>query len=371
MRNFTKILCVLLALVVAMTAASCSLSKQYAYQSDDIELPIGVYIYYLMSAYNQAQTLAQQSDLYDSETGKYDGKKSFLKMEITDEDDVTAIAEDWIKDKAAEQTKEAIAIYTKFNELGCTLDEASVESAKTYYQSYWDQGYSDQFEPYGIGFDSFFQAGYIISAMESDAFEAEYAADGPSAVSDEELSAFFAENYTSYKYFSVNLYTEVADETSEDGSTTSQPMTEEEIKAYQDAFEGYAATLSKGGSFDDVLAKYQEDNEITDDPHTENVEVIADDETDEIKTAVKDLKDGEAIVKTIGDSDEPKQMYLIYREPIANQLEAYTDPDQNRSTVISEMKHDAFHDLIDELVEQLNITLSSACNSYKPSMFEK
>ena len=103
MKNFTKILCVVLALVVALSAAACSLTQQYAYQKDDIELPIGTYIYYLYSAYNEAQNLAQQSDLYDSETGKYDGKKSFLKMEITDEDGETAVAEDWINDKAAEK----------------------------------------------------------------------------------------------------------------------------------------------------------------------------------------------------------------------------------------------------------------------------
>ena len=42
MKNFSKILCVVLALVIALSAASCSLSKQYAYQQDDIELPIGV-----------------------------------------------------------------------------------------------------------------------------------------------------------------------------------------------------------------------------------------------------------------------------------------------------------------------------------------
>ena len=85
MKNFTKILCVVLALVAALSVASCSLTKQYAYQKDDIELPIGVYVYYMYSSYNEAQTLAQKSDLYDAATGKYDGKKSFLKMEITDD----------------------------------------------------------------------------------------------------------------------------------------------------------------------------------------------------------------------------------------------------------------------------------------------
>ena len=129
MKNFTKILCVVLALVMALSVASCSLSKQYAYQKDGVELPIGVYVYYMYSAYNEAQTLAQKSDLYDAATGKYDGKKSFLKIEITDEDGNTAVAEDWITDKTKEKLQNAVAIETKFNELGCTVDQAELYPA--------------------------------------------------------------------------------------------------------------------------------------------------------------------------------------------------------------------------------------------------
>ena len=123
MRNFKKLLCVVLVLIVALSAASCSITPQNLYEKDDVKLPIGVYIFYLQQAYSEAQSYAQQSDKYDSATGKYDGKKSFLKMEITDSDDNTAIAEDWIKDKAKEYTQKAIALCVEFNNLGATVDE--------------------------------------------------------------------------------------------------------------------------------------------------------------------------------------------------------------------------------------------------------
>ena len=132
MKNFSKILCVVLALVVALSAASCAMAPQTAYEKDGIKLPIGVYIYYMYTAYTSAQGFAQKSDLYDASTGKYDGKKSFLKMEITDDDGNTAVAEDWIKNKADERTKEAVAIYTKFNELGCTIDQTELDNTRTY-----------------------------------------------------------------------------------------------------------------------------------------------------------------------------------------------------------------------------------------------
>lgn len=373
MKNFSKILCVVLALVMALSAASCALSPQYAYQQDDIEIPIGVYIYYLYSAYNTAQGYAQKSDLYDSETGKYDGKKSFLKMEITDDDGNTAVAEDWIINKAEEDLKNAVAINTKFNELGCTIDQTEIDSTQTYYKSYWDQSYAEQFEAYGVSFDSFFEAAYMLPVKESEAFKAEYGTDGPSAVSDEELSAYFKENYTSYKYFSANLYTSAAEDTTDGSAETASvntPLSEDEIAAYQKDFNSYASTLSEGGSYDDVVEKYKEAYDVTDDPTTANVEVIDADTTDELLKTIKDMKDGQAMTIEIGDDENSKQLYLLYREPIENQLEAYTDPEQHKDDVLSSMKHEEFDDLLKKLAEDMNITLSSACGGYKPSMFE-
>ncbi len=375
MKNFSKILCVVLALVVALSAASCSLSPQYAYQKDDIELPIGIYIYYLYSAYNSAQGFAQKSELYDAQTGKYDGKKSFLQMEITDDDGETAVAETWIINKAEENTKKAVAVNTKFKELGCTIDQTELDSTQTYYKNYWDQSYAEQMESFGISFTSFFEAGYILPVKQDEAFKAEYGTNGPSAVSDEELSAYFKDNFTSYKYFSANLYTSseasATDNGSVDTASTNTPLSAEEITAYQKEFNDYVTTLTEGGSFKDVAEKYKAAHEITEEPTTEKVEVIDKDTTDEILKTVLDMKDGQAMTVEIGEDENSKQLYLIYREPIENQLAAYTDPEQHKDDVLNEMKHDDFDQLLKDLVEKQGITLSSACSGYKPSMFEK
>ena len=375
MKNFSKILCVVLALVIALSAAACSFSPQYAYEKDDVKVPIGVYIYYLYNAYNQAQSYAQQSELYDSASGKYDGKKSFLKMEITDDEEKTAVAEDWIKDKAAESTKTAIATMSKFNELGCTLDQKEIDDAKTYYKNYWDQGYSEQLEGYGISFDSFFMAGYTVTAMENEAFKAEYGKNGPSAVSDEELTKYFTDNYVSYKYFSANLYKTETTSTGEEGESTDAgtdvALSQDEIAAYQKSFDGYASKLSSGTSFDDVVKEYMSDYNIEEDPRTENVEVISEDDTDELKKTIKGLKDGQAMTVTIGEEDNTKQIYVVYREPIADKVEEYTAADSdNRNDVLSKMKHEDFDKLLETYAEEQGIKLSSACDSYQPSMFE-
>jgi hypothetical protein len=372
MRNFTKILCVVLALVVALSAASCSLTKQYSYKTDDVELPIGIYIYYLQSAYNEAQSYAQKSDKYDSEAGTYDGDKSFLKMEITDDDGVTAVAENWIKDKADENMKEACAVYYEYNKLGATLDEATSEYYTSYYQQYWEQ-LAETYEGYGVSFDSFIQAGITIPLMRSAVFEKEYAVDGPMAVSDEEVLTYFNENYTSYHYFSANLYTtETQTVTDADGNESEDDidtsMSDEEIARYEAKLNAYAENVAAGkATFAKALEVYNRafGDEAT---ATENVEVIDEDTEDEILQTILSMKEGEAVTKITGEGDARK-IYLIYKEPIADQAEYPKDHD-HRDAIVSKMKTDDFNELLKTLATTINISVSSACGSYSPSMFE-
>ena len=364
MRNFTKVLCVVLALMVALSAASCSLSKQFSYKTADVELPIGVYIYYLQNAYNEAQTLAQKTDAYDSEAGTYNGSKSFLAVEITDDDGVTAVAEKWIKDKAAEYMQDACAVYYEYNKLGATLDEATHTSYKDYYKSYWEQGMSETYEAYGISLDSFLLAGITIPLMRSAVFEAEYGKGGPMEVSDEELRKHFEENYTSYKYFSADLFTATTDEA---GSSTNVSLTDKEIAEYEKAFKEYASKVNGGTAFADVLAEYNEANgtEVT---ATENIGKIEEDTTDDKRKAILGLKQGEAKELVIGE-DNSRSIYLFYKAPITEEKDYLTD-DNNRLTVLSDMKTDDFNELLKVLAKTMDIEVSSACDSYKPSMFE-
>lgn len=383
MKLISRILCVVLIIAVAVSAASCSLDKQYAYQKSDAELPIGVYVYNLYNAYSQAQQYAQQSDKYDSATGRYDGKKSFLKMEIKDSDGKTAIAEDWIKDKAKESTIDAIAVLAKYNELGCTMDQMT--PSNTYgdlvpYASMYGYDTSMKladmaapYEEYGIGFDSWLFCQQL-NDRENAVFAAEYGEGGPSAVSTEELTKYFKENYTSYKYISVPLFETVQttpDDGTSDTTSTNKALSDKAISDYKKEFDGYASTLSKGGSFEDAAKSYMKAHDIENDPTQSNVTVIDKDTQDELSKAILDMKDGQAMTIEIGESDDSKTLYLLYREPIENQVKDYTEPGEHRLSVLSSMKHEDFHELLESYAKDKNFELSSACNSYNPSMFEK
>ena len=370
MRNFTKILCVVLALVVALSAASCSLSKQYAYTSDDGDLPIGLYIYYLRQAYNEAEDYAQKdTEKYDAEKGTYDGSKSFLKMEITDDDGKTAVAEDWIKEKAAENMNEAIAVYYQYNQLGCTMDEALLETDRKTYKDAWDNGYSyygnsmpalsETYEPFGIGLDALFFADVEIPMMKTSVFDATY-----KDVTDDELKKFYEENYTSYHYFSMDLYTTSTDA---NNTTSYESVSDAQITAYTAAFDGYAAAINGGEStfseqFEAFKTAYNSDATAT-----ENKAKL-DSDTD-LNKAILALKDGEAKQVIIGENDNARKIYLIYKEAIAGTTEAYFEESSSRDSVLSVMKEDEFEELLKKIAAEID-GMSSACKSYKPSMFE-
>lgn len=382
MRIFTRMLCVVMALMLAVSVCSCSLTKQYSYKTDDVELPIGVYIYFLDAAYGEARTLAQKSDLYDAEKGTYDGSTSFLKMEITDDDGNTAIAEDWIRDKADEYMMEALAVYHEYNRLGATVDEAAISQSAESYKTYWEKGYpnygygplSESLEPYGISYDSAFLVDIRLSSMKDAVFTAEYGVDGAEAVSDAELNKYFEENYTSYHYFSAPLYnTVITPTTDENGNETNsestKPMTKDEIATVTATFDGYAKDINGGTSFSDVLSKYNAGKAEAVNP-VESITKIDPETEDEIQKAILGLKEGEAKQVIIGDNEETRLIYLIYKEPIAKTTESYFAEEGKRDTVLSEMKQDDFKALLKKVADSLSIDKSSACKDYKPSMFE-
>ena len=82
------------------------------------------------------------------------------------------------------------------------------------------------------------------------------------------------------------------------------------------------------------------------------------------------MKDGQAMTVQIGDDENTKQIYMIYREPIENQTDAYINDSEKSKTVLQSMKGEDFDALLKKLAEDLDVQPSSACNSYKPSMFE-
>ena len=377
MKAIKKITAAFLAVLMIMSISGCSTKPEWSYKVDDNEVQIGVYIYALYTAYNQAATYASSAEGYDAE-------KSFLNLTITDDDGETAVAKDWIVDTAKELTKNILTIEEEFEARGLTLtaeDEAAAkESADNdwnlgpYYDMYLAYGmmptpYKDILEPYGVSYESFERASYLASAKQTALFEEIYINDEETAVSTEDLTNYFTENYTSYSYLSVRLADSATDDS---GSTTYTAMSDEDIAEIESTLQGYADNINNGaGTFAEQMVEYTALKELESDPSTSAVENLKDSSLNEdVVAALNELEEGKASLVKVGEA-ENAYYYLIYKAPIADSVADYIEDETNSFNVLSAMKSEEFQDMLTAKAEELGIQENtSVVNSYKPSMFE-
>ncbi|OUP79637.1 hypothetical protein B5F08_04085 [Anaeromassilibacillus sp. An172] len=377
MKAIKKITAAFLAVLMIMSISGCSTKPEWSYKVDDNEMQIGVYIYALYTAYNQAATYASSAEGYDAE-------KSFLNLTITDDDGETAVAKDWIVDTAKELTKNILTIEEEFEARGLTLtaeDEAAAkESADNdwnlgpYYDMYLAYGmmptpYKDILEPYGVSYESFERASYMASAKQTALFEEIYINDEETAVSTEDLTNYFTENYTSYSYLSVRLADSATDDS---GSTTYTAMSDEDIAEIESTLQGYADNINNGaGTFAEQMVEYTALKELESDPSTSAVENLDESSLNEdVVAALNELEEGKASLVKVGEA-ENAYYYLIYKAPIADSVADYIEDETNSFNVLSAMKSEEFQDMLTAKAEELGIQENtSVVNSYKPSMFE-
>lgn len=377
MKAIKKITAAFLAVLMIMSISGCSTKPEWSYKVDDNEVQIGVYIYALYTAYNQAASYASSAEGYDAE-------KSFLNLTITDDDGETAVAKDWIVDTAKELTKNILTIEEEFETRGLTLtaeDEAAAkESADNdwnlgpYYDMYLAYGmmptpYKDILEPYGVSYESFERASYMASAKQTALFEEIYINDEETAVSTEDLTNYFTENYTSYSYLSVRLADSATDDS---GSTTYTAMSDEDIAEIESTLQGYADNINNGaGTFAEQMVEYTALKELESDPSTSAVENLKDSSLNEdVVAALNELEEGKASLVKVGEA-ENAYYYLVYKAPIADSVADYIEDETNSFNVLSAMKSEEFQDMLTAKAEELGIQENtSVVNSYKPSMFE-
>ena len=373
MKTAIKFGSLLLAVMMVFTcvfASGCSLNPEWSYKSGDFELPIGVYIYSLDVAFQQGHALAKELDDYDATNDKW------LDLEITDEDGNTAVARQWIKDKAQEMCLKYIAIEQAIKAEGATVDSASLKAADEQSKEYWEVGQyaaygyimpmSKELEPFGISYDSFRYCTSQYSVNYGTLFQALYAKGGSQEVSDSDLKDYFNDNYVDYSYFQVNLYEATTDEA---GESTNVALSKDEIKKITSELEGYAKSINSDKSYDDAVDKYMKANDLKESPSIDSTEILENSSVgDELKKAIEKLDNNKATTVKVGEGDSAI-MYLVYKKNVKDYADDYLESESNRSSVLSNMKTDDFDKYLEELVEKLDYEKSGAVDKYDPKMF--
>lgn len=385
MKNMKKLTALLLAVLMVASLCACtnlrSSKAEWGYKTDAQEYPIGVYVYSLFSAYNQAYSVISQAQGED-----FDAEASILSIESTfDEAKGEEKALDFILSEADYITKNLIALDDVIAENGIELDAeteaAAYEQARkdwylgSYYEEYMSYGYAatpykDMLEPYGVSFESFYQSSYLASVKQNAIFDFFYAKGGEKEVPEGEMKDYFEDNYTSYSYFTANLYETTTDSTT--GETVNKALSAEDQKKAKEDLALYVKMIAQGTSFEDISKIHTAAAELTANPAVSNIENLENTSLgEEVATALKGMKDGEAKVIYVGQTDTTVA-YFLYKKPITQETNKYIATEANYDALLQEMKGEEFLDYIDGLTDEVQCTVNeSVIAKFNPSIFEE
>lgn len=385
MKNMKKILAILIAVIMVMCLGACSkaprtATAQWSYKTDKTQYAIGVHIYSLVSAYNQAFSVIQnaQGEEFDAEASILDIESSF------DETGEVFLCKDWIMKEADYITKNLIAIDNLMEEYGVELDESveasALEQAKKdwdlgpYYEEYLSYGYAATpyktiLEPCGISFESFYQATYLASVKQNAIFDKLYNKGGIKAVAEDEMKKFFEDNYTNYSYFTVNFYESSVDPTTNE--TVNTPFDAKKTAEIKENLEFYVSMIKNGTTYEDVSGAYTAYAKLQYNPSVSNIENL--DNTTlpaEVAEVLKGLKDGEAKVAYFGQEDT-QMAYFLYKKPITAETKGYIANETNYDALLKEMRNEEFLADLEKITEQVVCEINTKeVEKYTPQLIE-
>ena len=339
MKTMRKLCAFLLALATLLSLTGCVNHNWSAKTSDetlvaagDDTIAAGVYIYYMMTAYNDASAKLDDEKA-DVLTATIDGK----------------VGREWILEEAKNYCRRHFAVKALCAERNITLSEedtTNLNNTLNYMISY----YGTFFEEAGISTASV-QEVYENSYLYSDLLYSLYDGEGEMAVKEEEIKKYFSENYFAYKAIDAS-YTYTVDGESKNYS-------DEEIKTRKTLLKEYFEEASKldKADIDDFNKKFQNRNvkegEKEKDVAKLTLQFATEDTTTNYgDTFFEDLKkaaEGDFLHYEIKD----KGSYLIQK------LDEYSDDSkyykETRETCIAAMVEDDFISLLDGQASTMDI----------------
>lgn len=198
----------LLSLTMLFSLTACS-DTTWAAKADGYKVNAGIYIYYTMMAYYDAQDKAGVENSEDSDSSSAAETTTATTTATTTKKDLFASRIDgmdvktWIKETASEDVKKFIAIEKEFDALGLTLTDTQKTQINNALSNTWSVN-SELFEKNGISEASMKQL--IQSSYKQDAiFQSYYGAGGSEEVSQDELNRYIDENNARVKYIAIQL----------------------------------------------------------------------------------------------------------------------------------------------------------------------
>ena len=406
MKPTVKIASLLMAVLMLFSvfAAGCTTSQEWSYKTDDEKLAIGVYLTAMYYAYKEAESYASKADDYDPTSD------SWLDKEITDKDGNKEVASKWIKNRAELRTLEIFALNQEIKATGSTIDSAAADKLSTDAELVWHYGTTNTqylqyysitpmkeiLEKKGVSLESFklYAENFKLSddmttGLTSEnydlfdtnfsnnsarVFEKLYFEGGSQAVSKEDLTKYFEDNYVRISILPVQLYESTTDEATQQSKNVAYD--DAKIKQLCDDLDKIAKAVN---DTKDTAKAAETSEKQTNDYITANglqqgaasTSTINKNETnlkEELDKAVKELGEGKATTVKSGEGENAIYFY-IFRYNTDSAKEDYLNSGENDKTIIRTMKQKDFENYLEELTKKLKYEKSDSVDKYDPDMY--
>ena len=362
-----KLTAAVLAAVLSLSLSACTLGSTswiLRYGDNNEEVPTGIYVQNMYTAYSSAGQYATGDDLLTSEI---DGRTG----------------DQWIRDTALNLTKQYLAVNLKFDELGLSLTEAENTNIQTMVDNVW-KSYGESYTLMGVNRASY-QAMLEYTAKITDLFQHFYGEGGELAPTDEEYKTYFEENYdrtraVSYAKNSVDTMTD-----------------EEKAQAQADLEEGETLPQSGKEQAEAALARIEGGEDLVTIIHELEAESASDDadstdgaDAESTETEEKDPSEYDNVVN-VNDTSVPEAYRTGSHEMAVGEVKIIEsdnyyyvvqklelDPDGSeltarKSSLLQEMKAGDFDTMVQEWIAALpEVTVNEkTVEEFSPAVIDK
>ena len=377
-----KRLCAILiaAILIISTAAACNANATWIMKNDGKEIPVGIYICYLMEVQSDAQTKVKEN--IEAQTTTSDSKEESATQATTKAIDYEKekidgkTYADWIKDEALLKVKEHIVIKQKFEEYKLKLTDEQTQNIKSIWSSSATQQstYGDFYESNGVSQKSF-EEFVTVSYEKSELIKYYYSADGEEPIKDDVLIKELKENYAT-AYILAQSKVGVNSETS-----SYETYSDDIIKKMKDKMKDYITGLNKDEDYAKLEKSFKSDmakilgNDTDDDKDgTSTSSASNDDKTEKLKPtpniqlrSISDESDavGAALKKAkvgVAGLAESESALTVYKKTDDLTENPYY-LDAQKATLINDMKGDEFDKLIEKWAGELKVTVNKKATS--------
>ncbi|MDO4458489.1 MAG: hypothetical protein Q4C42_00130 [Clostridia bacterium] len=322
MKILKRIAALVLVMAMCLSFTGCyNEDLTWAAKNGNEEIPVGIYLYYLTLAIDEAaKNVDSNTEVLSAEI---DGKS----------------AEEWIRDRAYVYLQRYIWMDDVTDKLNLNLTQNEKESAE-YTATYLIQNYYTGFEDIGVSSDSFCKAYSEYNMLFKKLFDYYYNEGGEFEIPKDDLHDSYVDGKYCFEYVIASLTTT----TDEYGK--SRDMTEEEIETRRKSFDAFKKKVDTGYQDIEMCA---EEMKIETQSQTAPYTYVAatdfnsgDTFPTELVSGIPEMKEGETIIV-----EAAGQICLARKLSIEDSFVKAYDSSSDRLTMMLDLKSDEFNEYIE------------------------